>query len=152
MRRGLGAAIVALLCAAAALYAVHDRTVFGWYPAHDLYAYFYPKALYALAALRDGGRGLLWNPYQNCGQPFLALPQTGLWYPVYLLFLVLRPEAALRAVLTAHLVIGGLGAYALGRELGVRPIAALAGALAFEMGNAMIALTISAPMHAAPFA
>ena len=152
MRRGLGAAIAGLLCVAVALHALRYRTVLGWYPAHDLYAYFYPKALYAVAALRDGGRGLLWNPYQNCGQPFSALPQTGLWYPVYLFFLVFRPETALRAVLTAHLVIGGLGAYALGRELGARPTAALAGALAFEMGNAMMALTISAPIHAAPFA
>lgn len=38
-------------------------------PAWDVYAHFYPNILYALDAIRDGGRGLLWNPLQNCGEP-----------------------------------------------------------------------------------
>lgn len=137
---------------AAALYVLHTRTQYGWLPANDLYTYFYPKVLYALASLRDGGRGLLWNPYQNCGQPFFGISQTGLLYPPYLFFLVFDPERALRAVLFVQLVIGGVGAFLLGRELGARPLAAVAGALAFEVGNSMVALSISSPTHSAPFA
>ena len=138
--------------AGAASYVLGYRVHMGWMPAHDLYAYFYPKALYTLASLRDGGQGLLWNPFQNCGQPHFAVSQTGLLYPPYLFFLALAPEHALRAVLFLHLSIGGIGAYLLGRELGARPAAAIAGALAFEMGNAMISLTISSPTHCAPYA
>jgi len=138
--------------AGAASYVLGHRVEAGWMPAHDLYAYFYPKALYALASLRNGGQGLLWNPFQNCGQPFFAISQTGLLYPPYLFFLALAPEHALRAVLFLHLAVGGIGAYLLGRELGARPTAAIAGALAFEMGNAMISLTISSPTHCAPYA
>ena len=143
--------IAVAMAAGAAAWVVHFRLEQGLFPAHDLYAYFYPKMLYALACLREGGRGLLWNPYQNCGQPFFGISQTGLLYPPYLVFLLFEPERALTALLWLHLVIGGVGTYWLGRHLGVRPIAALAGALAFEMGNAMIGLTISSPTHAAPY-
>ena len=137
---------------ASAAWVMRFRLEGGSYLAVDPHAYFYPKMLYALASLREGGRGLLWNPFQNCGQPFFGISQTGLLYPPYLLFLILDPDLALRAVLFLQLAIGGIGAYLLGRELGVRPTAALAGALAFEMGNAMVGLTISSPTHSAPYA
>lgn len=143
---------VALAVAVAvAVYVVTVRSRHGFAPAHDLYAYFYPKALYALASLQDGGRGLLWNPYLNCGQPFLAISQTGVLYPPYLLFLVFDPELALRAVLVVQLVVGGVGAFFLCRVLGARPLAGLSGALAFQLSNAMVGLTASSPTHSAPF-
>ena len=141
-----------VLIAAAAAYVIQERTILGLLPAYDLYAYFYPKVLYALDSLGDGGKGLLWNPYQNCGQPFFAVSQTGLLYPPYALFLILDPAWALRGVLFVHLVLGGVGAYLLGRELGAGRGAALVGALTFEMGGAMLQLTISSPTHCAPYA
>lgn len=151
-RRGVTGTVVWLAALATALYVVRERTVFGWLPAHDIYAYFYPKMLYTLASLRQGGEGLLWNPFQNCGQPFFALSQTGLLYPPYLLFLLLDPEAALRGVLTLHLVAGGVGMYFLARELGARPSAAFFGMVGFQMGNTMVRLTVSSPTHCAPYA
>jgi hypothetical protein len=151
-RRGVTAAVVGFAALATASYVVRERTVFGWLPAHDIYAYFYPKMLYALASLRQGGEGLLWNPFQNCGQPFFAVSQTGLLYPPYLLFLVLDPEAALRGVLVIHVLIGGLGMYFLAREVGARPSAALLGMLAFQIGNTMVRFTVSSPTHCAPYA
>ena len=146
----LGIAVASAVASAA--WVMRFRLEGGPYLAVDPHAYFYPKMLYALASLREGGRGLLWNPFQNCGQPFFGISQTGLLYPPHLLFLVLDPDLALRAVLFLHLSIGGIGAYLLGREVGVRPTAALAGALVFEMGNAMVGLTISSPTHSAPYA
>src|SRR5262249_27487958 len=47
----------------------------------DAYTSFYPNIHYALTSLHQGG-GLLWNPYQDCGQPFFAESLTGLLYPV----------------------------------------------------------------------
>jgi len=120
--------------------------------AHDVYAYFYPNVLYAAARLRAGGEGLLWNPYQNCGAPFFGSSQTGLLYPANLFFLFLDPGHALRAALLSNLVVGGALAYLLCRELGAGRVAALAGALAFELGNASVRLTTWAPMLSAPFA
>jgi hypothetical protein len=144
--------IAVAAAAGAAAWVVHSRLELGMFPANDLYAYFYPKLLYALACLRDGGRGLLWNPFQNCGQPFFATSQTGLLYPPYWVFLLFDPERGLTILLWTHLAIGGIGTYALARHLGARPAAALAAVLAFEMGNSMIALTVSSPTHAAPYA
>src|SRR5262249_50231439 len=61
------------------------------------------------------------------------------------------PETALRAVLFANLVIGGLGTYALERELEVSPVAALGGALAFVLGSAAYQLTTWMPTIQAPY-
>ncbi|TMA34516.1 MAG: YfhO family protein, partial [Deltaproteobacteria bacterium] len=118
-------------------------------PAHDVYAYFYPNMLYARDRVRDGGRGLFWNPFQNCGQPFF--PFSGLVYPPHLLFLVLTGDRALRAGLFFDLVVAGAFAYGLCRELGAGTLAALCGALAFQLGNATVALAAWAPFMVAPY-
>ena len=120
-------------------------------PAHDVYAYFYPNMLYALQSLQRGGRGLLWNPFQNCGQPFFANSQTGLLYPANALFLVLGPDAALRGVLLVNLLVAGISTYLLCREIGAGPLAACAGALAFELGNSTLDLTVWGPTMAGPY-
>jgi hypothetical protein len=119
--------------------------------AFDVYNYFYPNMLHALRSLAGGGKGLLWNPFQNCGQPFFAITESGLLYPFNLVFLVAQPETALRALLFANLVIGGLGSYALGRELGLSRLASLAAALAFVLGNASYQLTVWMPTVQAPY-
>src|SRR5437867_10068919 len=110
--------------------------------AHDVYAYFYPNILYALRSLGDGGRGLLWNPLQNCGQPFFANSQTGLFYPPNVLFLLVGPDAALRLIPLVNFIVAGLSTFFLCRELGVGTTAALSGALAFELGDITVALTV----------
>jgi hypothetical protein len=119
--------------------------------AFDVYFYFYPNILHALRSLAAEGSGLLWNPFQNCGQPFFANIETGLVYPLHLLFLVLDPHRALRAVLFGNLVIGGVGSYGLGRELGASRVAALGGALAFVLGTSAYHVTLWMPTVQAPF-
>src|SRR5207248_11470907 len=57
--RAIAAAAVVACATGAAWWTIAARMWLGYFPAFDLYAYFYPKALYALASLRDGGRGLL---------------------------------------------------------------------------------------------
>src|SRR5207249_11929855 len=106
-------------------------------PAHDVYAYFYPNMLYARDRVRDGGRGLFWNPFQNCGQPFF--PFSGLVYPPHLLFLVLTGDRALRAGLFLDLVVAGAFAYGLCRRRRGGAPAALWRALAFPRGTAPVA-------------
>jgi len=119
--------------------------------AHDIYAYFYPHILYARECLRDGGRGLLWNPFQDCGEPFFGTSQTGLLYPPHLLFFLLAPNQALRVVPFINLLVAGLSMFLLCRELGAGTPAALAGALAFELGNATLLLTVWAFMVVGPY-
>ena len=121
-------------------------------PAWDIYALFYPNVLHALSAVRDGGHGLLWNPFQNCGQPFLGNVEAGLLYPANVLFLFLDPDQALRGVLLFNLLVAGLSAFFLMKELGLATVAAVGGALAFELGNATAFMTVWAPQPAGPYA
>jgi hypothetical protein len=116
----------------------------------DTYTYFYPNIVHALHSLGDGG-GLLWNRYQDCGQPFFAISQTGLLYPVNLLFALLERDPALAAVAFVNLCIGGIGAYLLCNELRLGVLPALSGALLFQLGATSSMLAAWSPMHIAPF-
>jgi hypothetical protein len=118
--------------------------------AFDIYASFYPHVRYALDSLARGD-GLLWNPFQDCGQPFFAISMTGLLYPVNWVFAALPREAALLASMLLNLGIAGLGAWWLGREMGLSRPAALAGALAFAYGPTALWLAAWSPIHLAPY-
>src|SRR5262245_20023488 len=65
---------------------------------YDIYQYYLPNMLYLLQRLAAGGSGLLWNPFQNCGEPAFGISSTGMLYPANLLFLAMQPDHALRAV------------------------------------------------------
>lgn len=119
--------------------------------AFDIYNQFYPNILYAIGSLREGN-GLLWNPYQNCGQPFFGDSQTGLLYPVNLLFLFLDREPALLASVVVNMAIGGIGTFLLCRELRLGMTAAVAGALAFQWSASGLHLASWSPTHIAPYA
>lgn len=140
------AVLLVAVCAAAA-YLVGFRLGEGQpgQLAFDVYGYFYPNILYALSRLAAGGGGLLWNPFQNCGQPFFGITETALLYPLNVFFLVWPPPLALRALLFANLVIGGLGTYALARQLAVSPTGAIAATLAFLLGSSTFQMTTWMP-------
>lgn len=121
------------------------------YLAFDTYNYFYRNMLYAAHAVAEGGRGLFWNSLQHCGQPFFSVGSTAVLYPPNWLFLWLAPDVALRTEIVFHLVVGGVGTYALCREIGTSRMAALAGTIAFELGNGTLNVTSWMPIVAAPY-
>src|SRR6185369_4851547 len=92
-------------------------------PAQDVYAYFLPNAVHAVRSFWNGGRGLLWNPYQTCGQPFLANTAVGLLYLPHLVFLLLEPNTAVHVVLIFSMVAGATGMYLLARDMGLSVVA-----------------------------
>src|SRR5579862_4397724 len=106
---------------------------------YDIYAAHYPSVLYALRSLR-AGYGLLWNPFQNCGQPFLPSTLVGLFYPLNAVFLLFHPDTAYYVIVAVHLALGGGFAFFLCREYGLGAIGALSGALAFMLGGSTLAL------------
>lgn len=75
----------------------------------DAFTYFTPYRDYANTALR-AGRLPLWNPYLFLGAPFLANPQTAIFYPLHWLFIALPAAASLKASLALHVWLAGLGA------------------------------------------
>ncbi|MBI5773299.1 MAG: hypothetical protein HZA89_06100 [Verrucomicrobia bacterium] len=58
----------------------------------------------------------LWNPYSNCGAPFLAQWGTMALYPGALIYLLLPLPWSLGFFCLAHLFLGGLGMYFLARR------------------------------------
>lgn len=78
----------------------------------DHFDYFQPLRWFTAEELKDG-RLPLWNPYSGSGEPWLANPQTGVFYPPALVFLVLPFPTAYMLFLLGHLVLLGWGAYLL---------------------------------------
>ncbi len=122
-RHRFALAILALLLAVLFAPPLAQREVFTF---RDHADYFQPLRYYTSIQLRAG---LLphWNPYSASGEPWLANPQTGAFYPPMWLFLVMPFESAYMLHLALHLLLLGWGAYLLfARSLS--PGAALAGA------------------------
>jgi len=103
----------------------------------DLALYFLPE----LAFLRDellAGRIPLWNPYVNCGQPFVGNPQTWLLYPSTLLLLLFSAERTVALSTVLHVLWAGWGMQAFLRTRSLGPVAAALGAVAFAFGGAFV--------------
>jgi hypothetical protein len=146
------AAVVGLFAAAAAYFVLVELHRPDVVLTFDMYGQYLPNVLHAVNSVGDGGRGLLWNPYQACGEPFLANSETALFYPLHLLFLIIEPNAALHVILALNMVIGALGMFLLARELGLGWAAAVGGALVFELGDPMAQLTGWNVTHNGPWA
>jgi len=53
----------------------------------------------------------LWNPYYYCGHPFLANPQTFVFYPATLLFIALPMSWAFNLDTVLHIYLAAMGIY-----------------------------------------
>ena len=94
----------------------------------------YPNVFFQRECFWDGELPL-WNPYVNCGAPFLAQWNTLALYPGALIYLLLPLPWGLGVFCLAHLFLGGLGMRALAeRWTGNRFAAAVAG-VAFVFGG-----------------
>jgi hypothetical protein len=74
--------------------------------------YFQPLRWFTATTLQAGHLPL-WNPYNASGEPWLANPQTAVFYPPAWLFLVLPFAAAYMLYLALHLALLGCGAFLL---------------------------------------
>lgn len=113
----------------------NDRVIFGG----DILMGAYPTRVF-IHRLFNLGQLPLWNPYQLAGMPLLGDVQTAPYYlPNLLLDLLYRgrdlPYMAFELLVVAHYSLGALLFFAYVRNLGVRPAAALVGAIAFEFNG-----------------
>ena len=89
----------------------------------------------------------LWDPYDLCGQPFLAFSHTGALYPLGLSYLLPFPAANTVSILM-HLMILVLSCYWLFREIGRSPGVAFVSALSFSLsGHVFIFLNFVTTLH-----
>ena len=134
MRRLAAAFLVALALLLIARPLLH-REIFTF---RDHTDYFQPLRWYTATSLQ-AGRLPLWNPYNASGEPWLANPQTAVFYPPAWLFLALPFETAYMLYLALHLALLGCGAlllFARRRSLG----AALIGATALMLCGPTLSL------------
>jgi len=105
--------------------------------------YFQPLRWFTANELRQG-RLPLWNAYSASGEPWLANPQTGVFYPPAWIFVVLPFTAAYTLYLLIHVVLLGCGGYLLFARLTRPGGAALAAALSLTFcGPVMSLLDVS---------
>jgi len=76
----------------------------------DVASYFFWNAQFVKEQLLSGSIPL-WNPYYYCGHPFIANPQTFIFYPFTLLYLVLSLPWAVNIDTLGHLYLAAMGAY-----------------------------------------
>lgn len=89
------------------------------------------------------------NPWTGLGRPFLADPQSAVFYPPTWLFAVLPPRWAYSALLWMHYSLALLGVYRLLRASRQERGSALFGALVFAFGGFMLAHRAHFTMQAA---
>jgi hypothetical protein len=95
----------------------------------DYQLFGYPLAFYHREAFWRGEIPL-WNPYNDCGLPFLAQWNTLTLYPLSLFYLVFPLPWSLGVFCLGHLFLAGMGMYFLAhRWTGNRLAAAVAGAV-----------------------
>ncbi|HOM28761.1 MAG TPA: YfhO family protein [Deltaproteobacteria bacterium] len=98
----------------------------------DVRAYFYWFETFTRESIRHG-QVPLWNPHYYCGHPFLANPQTFVFYPSTLLFVTLPLPWAFNLDVVLHVLVASLGAYALTMRLTSNGAAAAFSALSYGM-------------------
>lgn len=91
-----------------------------------------PWLLFLRHELR-AGRFPFWNPHQHAGEPYWSNGQTAPLFPLHLLFAALPHGLGHLLLPWLRLVIGGVGAWALARQLGIGSRPALLAAVAYPL-------------------
>ena len=122
--------------------AFYRRVLFvpGYVIPWDLRYYHFPIAAFAARCLREGALPL-WDPYAYCGLPLYANLSAQFFYPPTLIAILLSNWLApdhllyfLEVQLIGHVLLAGVGAYWLLRQLDLNPVAAVTGATIFQLG------------------
>src|SRR5437763_13408599 len=93
---------------------------------------------YGFGRIREG-QVPLWDPHQSCGTPFVASAHFGFAYPLYVTFLLMRPELAINVDIVLHLTLASVGTYLLCRHLGMRPLSSFVGGIVYAYHGSMMA-------------
>jgi hypothetical protein len=104
--------------------------------------YFQPLRYFTAEELRHF-RLPLWNPYNASGEPWLANPQTGVFYPPAWIFLLLPFATAYVTFLFLHIVLLGCGAFLLFSRFASAPGAFIGSVILMLCGPTLSMLDIS---------
>jgi hypothetical protein len=104
-------------------------------PNSDQYIAGYAFREFAATTLRTTGHFPLWNPYQFGGMPFIAAMHGDIFYPTFLLRMVLPTDVAMTWGFMVHVFLAGAFAYLFMRRAGYGFAGALVGGLAYMLSG-----------------
>ena len=114
-------------------------------PHSDQYIAGYAFREFAATMLRTTGHFPLWNPYLFGGLPYVAAMHGDIFYPTFLLRMIMPTDVAMTWGFIIHIFLAGLLTYVFLRDLGYGFFGALVGGLAYMMSG-QIASSVS-PGH-----
>ena len=104
-------------------------------PHSDQYIAGYAFREFAAQSLRDGNGFPLWNPYLFGGMPYVAAMHGDIFYPTFLLRMILPTDVAMTWGFIIHVFMAGLFTYLFLRSLGLGFFGGLVGGLAYMMSG-----------------
>jgi len=104
-------------------------------PHSDQYIAGYAFREFAAASLRAGEGFPLWNPYLFGGMPYVAAMHGDIFYPTFLLRMVLPTDVAMTWGFIIHVFLAGLFTFIFLRALGIGFAGALVGGLAYMLSG-----------------
>ena len=108
-------------------------------PASDQYKAGYAFREFAAHTLRTTGSFPQWDPYLFGGMPYVGAMHGDIFYPTFLLRMILPTDVAMTWSFILHVFLAGLFTYVLLRSLGFSFLSALVGGLAYMMGGPIAA-------------
>lgn len=109
-----------------------------------------PWLLFLRHELREG-RLPFWNPFQFAGEPFWSNGQSAPLFPLHLLFTALPVLLGFTLLPWLRLVAGGMGAWALARELGASERAAWMAGVVYPLSGMIVSWALYPMGNAHPF-
>jgi hypothetical protein len=101
----------------------------------DQYIAGYAFRDFAASTLRSTGGFPLWDPYLFGGMPYVAAMHGDIFYPTFLLRMILPTDVAMTWGFILHLFLAGLFTYLFLRAVGFSFYASLVGGVAYMMGG-----------------
>ena len=131
----------ALICVGAALLLAWPALGGGFLvnPNSDQYIAGYSFREFAANSLRNGNGFPLWNPYQFGGMPYVAAMHGDIFYPTFLLRMILPTDIAMTWGFVIHLVLAGFFTVGFLRASGLSLPSASFGGVAYMLAGPVAA-------------
>ncbi|AHG90783.1 Protein of unknown function, membrane YfhO [Gemmatirosa kalamazoonensis] len=104
-------------------------------PMSDQYIAGYAFREFGASWLRQTGGFPLWNPYLFGGMPYVAAMHGDIFYPTFVLRMLMPTDAAMTWGFIIHVFLAGLFTYGFLRRVGLSFFPALVGGLAYMVGG-----------------
>ena len=108
-------------------------------PHSDQFLAGYPFREFAAASLKAGHGFPLWNPYLMGGMPYVAAMHGDIFYPTFLVRMILPTDVAMTWGLLIHIFLAGCFTYVFLRAWGVGYVASVIGGVSYLMSGPIAA-------------